>query len=239
MIRHVFFDLDHTLWDFDANAARTLHALHAAHGLDEWFAVETFIETYTRINHAAWHRFHRGEISQAELRGSRFPDTFRALGADAARVPKDFGEEFITVCSGQSGLFPHTHSVLAALKGRGFGLHIITNGFRDSQHRKLAASGLEPYFDEIVTTDCLGCAKPDPRIYAHALARAGATPTESLMIGDSFDADVRGAERAGITAIWFNPGAEAVPDAAPVRAIVDLRELLVLLPATVAADVQA
>ena len=230
MIRHVFFDLDHTLWDFDANAAATLRVLHTLHGFGEWFGEEAFVETYTRVNHAAWHRFHRGEITQAELRGSRFIDTFRALGADPARVPAGFGEIFIFECSGRRLTLPHAHAVLTELARRGYRLHIVTNGFHDSQHRKLAASGLAEFFAEVVTTDCIGCAKPDPRIFAHALARAGAVACESLMVGDSLDADALGALAAGwASAVYFNPG--QAPHAATVtHEIRDLRELLGVLP---------
>ena len=226
----VFFDLDHTLWDFDANAAATLRALHTAHHFGRWFEVEAFIDTYTRINHLAWKRFHQGLITQAELRVSRFPDTFRALGADPAAVPAGFGEEFITACSSQTGTFPHTHAVLATLQARGYPLHILTNGFRDSQHRKLAASGLADFFTEVITTDCAGCAKPDARIFRHALARAGATAARSVMIGDSLEADVLGALNAGwASAVYFNPGRERHYVTVP-HEITDLRALLDLLP---------
>ncbi len=229
MIQHLFFDLDHTLWDFDANAAATLRGLHAAHRFGQWFAADAFVATYTRINHAAWERFHHGEITQAVLRGSRFPDTFTALGADPAHVPAGFGETFIHECSGRAATLPHAHAVLTELRRRGYQLHIVTNGFRDSQHRKLAASGLAEFFGEVVTTDCAQCAKPDPRIFDHALARTGATPPESWMIGDSLAADALGALAAGWAGgVWFNPARE--PRTAPVtHAIGDLRELLALL----------
>ena len=229
MIRHVFFDLDHTLWDFDANAAVTLRALYAAHGFGQWFAEDDFVTTYTRINHAAWDRFHRGEISQQQLRGSRFTDTFRALGADPAHVPADFGETFIADCSTRTGTLPHAHAVLTELARRGYALHIVTNGFRDTQHRKLAAARLAGFFREVITTDCTGHAKPDPRIFHHALARAGATAAESWMVGDSLAADALGALAAGWAAgVWFNP-ARAPRTEAVTHEIADLRELLVIL----------
>ena len=232
MIRHVFFDLDHTLWDFDANAAATLRALHDAHSLGAWFGEDEFVASYTRINHAAWARFHRGEITQLELRVSRFADTFRDLGADPTRVPPGLGEAFIRECSGRSLTLPHAHEVLIELARRGYQLHIVTNGFRDSQHRKLAASGLDGFFAEVITTDCIGCAKPDTRIYAHALARAGAAPHESWMVGDSLDADALGALTAGWAGgVWFNVGTEPSVVAGTVtHEIADLRELLAVLP---------
>ncbi len=230
MIRDVFFDLDHTLWDFDANAAATLKTLHATYAFGQWFDAADFVATYTRINHAAWNRFHRGEITQAELRGSRFQDTFQALGADPAHVPPGFGETFITECSAQRGTFPHAHAVLTELRRRGYRLHIVTNGFRDSQHRKLAASALAEFFVEVVTTDCAGCSKPDKRIFQLALDRAGATANASIMIGDSLDADVMGALNAGwASATYFNPNRERHHLTLP-HEITDLRELLEVLP---------
>lgn len=228
MIRHVFFDLDHTLWDFDGNAAHTLRALHAAYELARHFPAEAFVAEYTRVNHRAWHRFHQGEISQAELRRSRFPDTFLALGVAAAACPPELGERFIQDCSGQAGTLPYAHEVLTELQRRGYALHIITNGFHDSQHRKLAASDLARYFGEVVTTDCTGCSKPDAAMFRYALTLAGATAEESMMVGDSLEADVLGAQRAGLAAVYYNPDRAPHPLTLE-HEISSLKELLEIL----------
>lgn len=226
--RHLFFDLDHTLWDFDRNAADTLRALFDDHDFGRFFSPEQFIVTYTRINHAAWRRFHLGEITVAELRGNRFQDTFRALGADPALVPPGFGEAFIQKCSTRTATLPHAHAVLTALAARGYTMHILTNGFRDSQRRKLEASDLARFFTEVITTDCSGTSKPAAAMFTHALERASTTPADSLMIGDSLEADVLGALAIGMDAVYFNPARER-HYVTVTHEITDLRELLDVL----------
>lgn len=140
-------------------------------------------------------------------------------------MPEGFGEDFIRQCSTCAATFPHAHEVLTELARRGYLLHILTNGFRDSQHRKLEASRLAPFFTEVITTDCAGCAKPDAAMFAHALQRTGASPAESLMIGDSLEADVLGAQRAGLDAVYFNPTRERHHVTVQYE-ISDLRQLL-------------
>lgn len=204
--RHLFFDLDHTLWDFETNADETLRHLFELHELGRHgIAVEKFIQEYSDINHGLWRLYQGGKITQQQLRSVRFPRTFVQLGLREEDAPAGISEQFTDILPRKKAVFPHTYEVLDYLRDKGYRLHLITNGFRDIQYIKLDASRLTEYFEEIVTSECCGHLKPDTRIFEHALERTGATAPESLMIGDNLECDVLGAYNAGLDQVYFNP----------------------------------
>ena len=205
--RHLFFDLDHTLWDFETNADETLRHLFDQHALGRYgtFTVDEFIRVYSDINHGLWRLYQNGKIGQQQLRATRFPRTFVKLGLSEADSPAGLSEQFTDLLPHKTAVFPYTHEVLDYLLGKGYELHLITNGFRDVQYVKLKASKLTDYFQQIVTSECCGHLKPDGRIFQHALERTGATAPESLMIGDNLECDVLGAYNAGLDQVYFNP----------------------------------
>jgi putative hydrolase of the HAD superfamily len=205
--RHLFFDLDHTLWDFETNANETLAQLFeeyelARHGL---FTFAEFSQRYSEVNQALWRLYQSNKVTQQQLREARFSRTLTRLGLAEADIPVDISARFTTILPRKAAVFPHTHEVLAYLKNKGYHLHLITNGFEDVQHIKLTSSGLTDYFEEVITSEHSGHLKPDPRMFAHALARTGATAAESLMVGDNLECDVLGAYNAGIDQVYFNP----------------------------------
>jgi putative hydrolase of the HAD superfamily len=204
--RHLFFDLDHTLWDFETNADETLRQLFIEHNLARYgtFTVEQFIHVYSDINTGLWRLYQSNKISQQQLRDVRFPRTLTRLGVPEEEVPTTMSAEFTTILPQKSAVFPYTHEVLAYLKAK-YTLHLITNGFNDMQALKLASSNLTDYFQEVITSEHSGFLKPDPRMFLHALARTGASAAESLMIGDNLECDVLGAYNAGIDQVYFNP----------------------------------
>ncbi|TGE17036.1 noncanonical pyrimidine nucleotidase, YjjG family [Hymenobacter elongatus] len=204
--RHLFFDLDHTLWDFEKNADETLRVLFELHDLGRFgtFTVDTFIDRYRDVNHALWRLYQSNKITQQQLRSVRFVRTLAKLGVAEAEVPATISQQFTELLPRKSAVFPFTYEVLDYLQTK-YTLHLITNGFKDIQHVKLASSGLTDYFQEVVTSECSGHLKPDTRMFSHALARAGATAAESLMIGDNLECDVLGAYNAGIDQVYFNP----------------------------------
>ncbi|ALD22766.1 HAD family hydrolase [Hymenobacter sp. DG25A] len=205
--RHLFFDLDHTLWDFETNADVTLRHLFDHHDLQRFgtFTVDAFIQVYSDINHGLWRLYQNNKITQQQLRATRFPRTFVKLGLTEADSPAGISEQFTDILPKKSAVFPYTYEVLDYLRDKGYELHLITNGFKDIQYIKLNASCLTDYFQEIVTSECCGHLKPDTRIFQHALERTGATAAESLMIGDNLECDVLGAYNAGIDQVYFNP----------------------------------
>lgn len=205
--QHLFFDLDHTLWDFETNAHETLAQLFAdydlaRHGL---FTFAEFSQRYSEVNHALWRLYQSNKVTQKQLREVRFVRTLTRLGVAEADVPTDISARFTDILPRKAAVFPHTHEVLGYLKAKGYRLHLITNGFEDVQHIKLTSSGLTDFFEEVITSEHSGYLKPDPRMFAHALARTGATAATSLMVGDNLECDVLGAYNAGIDQVYFNP----------------------------------
>ena len=227
--KHIFFDLDHTIWDFDKNAEEALHELYKIYKLNEigLNSVELFIETYTRNNHSLWAQYHVGKITKDYLREARFRTTFLELGVHPDVIPIGFEDAYVKLCPTKTNLFPGTHEVLTYLKSK-YVLHLISNGFQESTEIKIAGSNISRYFDQIIISEVVGVNKPDKAIFEHALAEARAVKQESIMIGDSLEADIRGALNFGMDAIYFNPLNAPKPDDVPEQ-INSLKELIWLL----------
>lgn len=206
---YLFFDLDHTLWDFERNSEETLLHLFEQHKLAR-FAADgpSFVRKYSEINRELWSQYNMGKINKATLRTARFERTFAAFDIDPAQVTADFGAQYLQICPTKPWLFPYAQEILHALSQQ-YTLGIITNGFAESQHVKLNAGNIAQYFKAVVISEEIGYHKPDARIFAHALEKLGATPEGSLMIGDSLETDMAGAIAAGIDQVYFNPGKAA------------------------------
>jgi putative hydrolase of the HAD superfamily len=204
--KHLFFDLDHTLWDFDANARETLLELYDTYRLTELGidSAEKFIEVYTDHNHRLWRDYHNGLISKEQLRSSRFRLTFEHFELPEHLIPHQFEDDYVSICPTKTNLFEGTHEVLSALKTN-YKLHIITNGFLESQEMKMSRTNLKQYFDQVFISEVIGLYKPDIALFNHALEAVGAESHQVLMIGDSLEADILGAKNAGIDQVYFNP----------------------------------
>lgn len=224
--KHLFFDLDHTIWDFDKNAEETLFELYQTYNLKSLglSSVDIFIETYTQNNHALWANYHLGIISKEALRETRFKKTFLDLGLQPEIIPQQFEEDYVAICPTKTNLFPHAHTTLGYLEKK-YQLHIISNGFKESTEFKISNNQLNTYFKNIFISEVIGVNKPDKAIYEHAMDIAEAKNYESVMVGDSLEADVRGALNAGIDAIYFNPNKQEVPADIPLQ-ISSLEELM-------------
>jgi len=227
--KHIFFDLDHTIWDFDKNAEETLYELYDAYRLNEIGlpSASIFIETYTRNNHLLWAEYHTGKISKDELRETRFKRTFLELGVHPDMMPLAFEDDYVKLCPTKTNLFPHAHETLQYLQNK-YSLHLISNGFKESSELKVGNTNIGGYFQNVIISEIVGVNKPDPAIFEHALALAGATKNESLMIGDSLEADVYGALNFGMDAIYFNPFNAPKPDNVPLQ-VTHLKELTLIL----------
>lgn len=228
MIKHIFFDLDHTIWDFDRNAQETLMELFEhynlpALGLD---SPQNFIQTYTENNHQLWAEYHLGKITKEHLRSERFSKTFKELGVEPDLVPPAFEEDYVRISPTKTNLFEGSEKVLAYLQQK-YTLHIISNGFKETTLTKMRLSNLNPYFDQVIISEDVGVNKPDPAVFTYALNKAGATKEESIMIGDSLEADVRGAQDFGMRAIFFNPLNRDKPEDIK-QQIVHMEELMLL-----------
>ncbi len=205
MTKHIFFDLDHTIWDFDRNAQETLLELYEAYQLKTLgLNSNEFIEKYTENNHNLWQKYHLGEITKEKLRQDRFRTTFIELGVKPELVPLQFEEDYVKISPTKTNLFAGAEKVLTYLQNK-YQLHIISNGFKETTLIKMNLSGLNPYFTNVIISEDVGFNKPDKIVFEHAINKADAKIEESIMIGDSLEADIRGAQNFGMKAIFFNP----------------------------------
>lgn len=224
--KHIFFDLDHTLWDFAANEQETLRELFGTYALDQRGipSFEDFSNTYVTHNERLWDRFRKGYINRNDLRYKRFSMTMLDFKIGDGALNKKLAEQFLEVLPTKTALFPETKEVLAYLAEKQYPMHLITNGFEETQLRKIKNSGIDHYFTHMVTSETAGSLKPYREIFDYAMGLARTTPTESVMIGDAFDLDIVGAHNVGMDQIYFNP---AKPDVefAPTYTINGLGEL--------------
>ncbi|MFT3886333.1 MAG: YjjG family noncanonical pyrimidine nucleotidase [Flavobacteriales bacterium] len=203
--RHVFFDLDHTLWDFHTNSRAVLAELHAEFGLlERGIAHDEFLQTYEEVNEGLWERYEAGRLDKQVLRVLRFRNTLLRFGMKDDRLASAIGSLYLERTPRRTALNPGALALLCELHGR-VGLHIITNGFDATQRTKMMGSGIGHFFGVVLTSEGAGMRKPDPRIFHLALKRAGALAGESLMVGDNAVADIRGAREAGIDQAHYAP----------------------------------
>ena len=204
--KHLFFDLDRTLWDFDKNSEFALKQIISEEKLASRVgSFEKFHSIYVEENSRLWQMYGKGLLTKEILRYKRFQDTLSYFGLDDIDLAKRMGDAYVDLSPRQTQLFPNAKESLVELQSIGFQMHIITNGFSEVQYIKLENCGLITYFDVIVCSEVIGKNKPDPLIFAHALSEAKAYPTNSLMIGDDYHADINGAIQSGMQALLFDP----------------------------------
>ncbi|WP_149274815.1 YjjG family noncanonical pyrimidine nucleotidase [Pareuzebyella sediminis] len=202
IVRDVFFDLDHTLWDFERNSALTFEKILSEN--DIAVDLPDFLEVYVPANLDFWKRYREGKITKEKLRYQRLKTVFDELGYPVSdTVIFKLSEEYIAHLSSYTHLFPNTVAILNYLRPK-YRLHIITNGFEEVQNRKLKNSKIHSYFHQIINSEMAGVKKPDPKIFELALHMAKTKPELSLMIGDSLEADILGAKAVGFHTLHFN-----------------------------------
>ncbi|WP_299227435.1 YjjG family noncanonical pyrimidine nucleotidase [uncultured Psychroserpens sp.] len=224
-IKHVFFDLDHTLWDFDKNSALTFYKIFDVHQLN--LDVKQFLSVYEPINLNYWKLYREEKIDKKNLRYKRLKDTFDAIEFKVADdTIHQLSEDYITYLTTFNHLFEGTFEILEHLKPN-YELHIITNGFEEAQHKKMNNANISHYFETVTNSEIAGVKKPNPIIFEHALEVAKAKPQESIMIGDNIEADIIGALDVGFEAILFNyHNFEAEPHIKQVNELLDLKMYL-------------
>ena len=199
---HIFFDLDHTLWDFEKNSALTFQKILPEADVD--LVHEQFINTYIPINAKYWKLYREEKVSKAALRYARLKETFHALKYEISDEKiNSLAKEYILQLPNFNHLFDGTLELLDYLKEK-YTLHIITNGFEEVQTLKMKKSKIFHYFTELITSESVGVKKPNPKVFLHAMKKAGSSPKESLMIGDNIEADIQGALATGMKAIHCN-----------------------------------
>lgn len=202
----LFFDLDHTLWDFEANSKEALTDIYYNFNLAEKGIVSfnEFLRAYYKINDRMWEQYRKDEISKEELRNDRFYNALMAFKIEDRKLANDIGDDYVKTSPYKTNLFDGCHEVLTELKTR-YNLHIITNGFEEVQHIKLQQSNLTQYFGVVITSENAGYKKPEKGIFEYTLNKVGVNKEESLMIGDGIDTDIAGAIDFGMDSVFFNP----------------------------------
>ncbi|MEJ7610410.1 MAG: YjjG family noncanonical pyrimidine nucleotidase [Ferruginibacter sp.] len=223
--KHLFFDLDHTLWDFDTNAKATLTDLFSE-GLGNTVNAEfdDFYQKYLYHNALLWARYEKGFIGVEELKWKRMWRTLLDFKVADEVLAKNLSSKFLEILPTKKEVFPHTFEILDYLTEKKYVLHLITNGFEVTQRTKLRNSGLDKYFKEVITSEISNSLKPKKEIFDYARKRADAGVQECLMIGDNQSADVEGAMNAGMDAVFVNH-INAVVRLKPTYIISHLREL--------------
>ena len=203
---HLFFDLDHTLWDFESNARITLTTLYEdlnlqARGVHDF---ELFYRNYLVHNDRLWERYRKGFIRQDELRVKRMWLSLLDFKIADDELSKKMSIQFLELLPTRTTLFPHTLETLRYLQEKNYELHLITNGFEKVQHSKLKHSGLAPFFIEVITSEGSNSLKPNKEIFDYAFMKTKALPEKSIMIGDTLEVDILGAKNAGIDQVFVN-----------------------------------
>ena len=201
-VTDVFFDLDHTLWDFEKNSALTFERIFAIHNIE--VPLKHFLEVYVPINLAYWKLYREAKVTKEELRYQRLKKAFDQLDVILPdNLIHALSNAYIDTLSTFNHIFKDTVEILEYLAPK-YRLHIITNGFEEVQEKKMKNSGIHHFFDVIINSEMARVKKPDPKIFFLALSKAGVQPGASLMIGDSLEADILGAKNVGMHVLHFD-----------------------------------
>lgn len=203
--KNIYFDLDRTLWDFQSNSEQTLSELLEKYAPELMPRKNEFLKIYHQVNEVLWIKYREGELSKELLRTQRFIDTFTAMDFPCNGICEAMSIDYITESPLKTGLFPYSLEILEYLKQKGYRLFLITNGFSEVQDVKIRCSGLEPFFEKMITSEEAGYQKPHRKIFEYALKTVNARKNESIMIGDDLENDILGAQRIGMDTVFFNP----------------------------------
>jgi putative hydrolase of the HAD superfamily len=203
--KHIFFDLDRTLWDFDNNARAAFQEIFIKHQLTDIIPdLEQFIRVFHKHNENLWKDYRLGKIKKEKLRIDRFVLTLNEFKLNDPELVTIINREYLNITPRKTHLMPYSHEILSYLQTKGYLLHIITNGFKEIQDQKMNYTDLRKYFKLIVTSESVGIPKPKTGIFEYALKSVNARKKESLMIGDDLEADILGAKKFGIDQVFLN-----------------------------------
>ena len=228
--KDLFFDLDHTLWDFELNSKETMQELYSNHhiaalGITDF---DAFFNIYTAHNHRLWDRYAKGFIKQEELRWKRIYLSLLDFKIANEQLSKDMSLEFLQILPTKKKLFPHTIEILNYLKEKDYKMHLITNGFESVQMQKIKNADIAHYFTEVITSETSNSLKPNKEIFEFALKTTNATLSESIMIGDNETADIQGGINIGMDTVFVNH-LKVAPTLPATYTITHLKELEALL----------
>jgi putative hydrolase of the HAD superfamily len=224
--KDLFFDLDHTLWDFETNSKETIQELYNTHRLADMGIVDFdgFYSTYSIHNHRLWDRYTKGFIKQEELRWKRVYLSLLDFKVANEGLAKQMSQAYLEILPNKKHLFPYTIEILTYLKQKNYKMHLITNGFESVQFKKIKNSGLQDFFIEVITSEASNSLKPQKEIFEYALKNANASVDRSIMIGDNESADIQGGINIGMDTIFVNH-IQVIPSVPATYTITHLKEL--------------
>jgi putative hydrolase of the HAD superfamily len=227
--KHILFDLDHTLWDFEKNSTEALLEVYEHFHLDRFglFSPLDFALKFKEVNALLWEQYNLDKIEKEYLRNQRFRLVLTSLGIEEEKVPPDIGRIYIEICPVKGHVIPNAFEVLDYLLPK-YNLHVITNGFDDIQDLKLVHSKLRDYFDTIITSESAGHKKPRKEMFERAIELIGTTADDCIMIGDNPITDIQGAINASLDVIYFNPEnvSHDLPVTHEIRNLLELTRIL-------------
>lgn len=227
--KNLFFDLDDTLWAFSQNARDTFEEVYHKYNFDRYFeSFDHFYSLYRKRNEELWVEYGNGDITKEELNRQRFFFPLQAVGITDETLAKRYSDDFFAIIPTKSGLMPHAKEVLEYL-APDYNLYILSNGFRELQSRKMRSAGIDCYFKKVILSEDLGVMKPWPEIFNFALSATQSELRESVMIGDSWEADIKGARGIGMHQAFYNFTRREEFPFRPTYLIHELKELMEIL----------
>lgn len=227
--KNLFIDLDDTLWDIHQNGKECLEEIYRDYGYDRFYATfQDYYDVYMPSNHHLWAEYRKGSIKKEELIVERFLVPVRPFGINDAGYAKKLSDDFLDRTTRKTRLIHGALELLNYLKPK-YRMHILSNGFREVQYKKIKNSGLDGYFDKIILSEDAGINKPHPAMFTHALVNTNSRRDQTVMIGDSWDADIVGARNSRIAQIWFNPAGLPAEEFEPTYTVKTLQEITKIL----------
>lgn len=223
--KNLFIDLDDTLWDIHLNGRECLEEIYLDYGYAKYYPTfSDYYAVYMPGNLRLWAMYRQGEIRKEELIVERFLAPVRDFGIDDPEYARRLSDDFLDRTTRKTRLIEGALELLDYLKPR-YRMHILSNGFREVQYKKIENSGLKSYFDKIILSEDAGINKPHPDMFTYALKNTNSRRDQTVMIGDSWDADMVGAYQSRIAQIWFNPASEPPDGFEPTHTVQTLAEI--------------
>lgn len=227
--KNLFIDLDDTLWDFQKNSIICLEQIYHDYNFDSFYSsFRDYYDVYLPSNHNLWDLYRQGKINREELIVERILVPIRKFGISSHKYAKEISDDYLERTTRQTHLIDGAIELLTYLKPK-YNMHILSNGFTEVQYKKIENSGLTSFFDKIILSEDAGINKPHPQIFNYALDQANASRADSLMIGDSLEADIEGAYNSNINQIWFNPNGDRINGINPTYVVKTLLEIKSIL----------
>lgn len=197
--KHLFFDIDNTLLDFNQAEEDALRMMFEALGIAYHHEILT---DYRRINGALWQRHETENLPIKEVLNTRFAKLFETYGqtVDGEKMERQYRK----LLEEGHDLMPNAMAILDALSD--YPLYIVTNGVKATQHKRLKLAGIHDKFEGIFISSEIGYQKPNPMFFEKAFSTiSNFDPKLALIIGDTLGADILGGNNVGVDTVWYNP----------------------------------